>query len=298
MHARSVSSNTTNGDQLAIGERLPRHHLTGVKMDFDQTITEATQRLERKQKLIQRAERRYEREAFDNWLYFVKRKADAAGIEVPAPSDIARLKRLAEMFEGAFSASQAVRRGWCGIRSAKEATKTLERFVGAGWLHSALPNREGHARYSFSQEQALGETGAHLWPEQMDGGAALVAADLLSVGHDGRATLNCETCAVPTQDAEGDIWAVARKLAFEEGTVLHKIAGELKGLSPVQQAYAMAIAQDRIVSSDPVKTHIRGIAEYLSVDYNAFRVAVHAAISAILRLGEIEKSEVGGQCRN
>jgi len=212
------------------------------------------------------------------------KRAEAAGKDPPSPGELSRLKRLAEM-ESPFSAAQVVRRGWCGVRSAEDAGKTLEEFVAKGWLHLAGPNREGLPRYSFSPEHRLGQTPSIHWPEGIGGREALLAADLLSVGSDGRAKLDCETVAIPTQSAEGDIWAVARKLAYEQGTSLHQIADCIDGLTPIQCAYAMSIAKCR-VDGDPVRTHLRGIAEYLSVDYSAFCAGVKVAEAAIRILNE------------
>jgi len=250
-------------------------------------LTGRLEQLERKRRLARRAYQKYEREAFARWSTGVIQRAEKAGVVAPTPQEMTLLKRLAETHGGAFSAPQAVRKGWCGIRSADAATATLDRFVANGWLHRALPNREGQARYSFSQEHVLGQTSAIFWPEGMRGRESLIAADLLAFRSDGSATLDCETTAIPTQEAEGDIWAVARKLAYENGTTLHKIADCIEGLTPIQSAYAMSIAKCR-VDGDPVKTHLRGIAEYLSVDYNAFCAGVRIAEAAIRILNEIE----------
>ena len=253
-------------------------------------------RTEHRRKQIQRADRRYEREAFENWSSIVRRHAEKQGRAAPTPTDMGLLKRLAEI-DGPFSASQVVRRGWCGIRSADDATRTLGRFVDNGWLHSALPNREGHARYAFTREHALGSTGpVTIWPE-IDPVAMLVEAEFLHVSNDTGdveedAIAECGFEQVPDPSAEGELWNMARALAFGQGTRLHKIAGCIQGLTPIQCAYAMAMAQSRI-TGEPVKTHIRGVAEYLGMDYNALRAGVPTAEEKIRILNENETGASG-----
>lgn len=300
MHAKRglrgnfLSSITTNPGQTG---RKPLDHLDGGYMRFEQSIHEGLKAAERRLAAIRREERKDERERFAYWSSRVLERAESQGRSTPTPADLAMLKRLAEM-ESPFSAAQVVRSGWCGIRRASDATKTLERFVAAGWIHPALPNREGHARYAFTREYALGDNAPdRLWESidawnYLDPEAMLHEAEFLHVDEDAdewseKPVAECEFCGVPDQTAESDIWAVARKLAFERGTKLHKIADCIEGLTPIQSAYAMAIAKCR-VDGDPVKTHLRGIAEYLRVDYNAFCAGVKVAEAAIRILNEIE----------
>ncbi len=282
--------------------------------------------VQERQRLIRRAERRYEREAFSRWSHLVIDRAQRAGRQVPLPIDLKMLKTLAEI-EGAFSAAQVVRKGWCGIRSADGATKELERFVANGWLHRALPNREGQARYAFTRDHALGRDplgDREWWPDWIEmhscpdnrftrgtggklGFNPLVAAGFIEGGSaDEFAESTGEEfegpgfdfCEVPDPAEEGNIWAVARKLAHDEGTPLHRIAVQLTGLSPIQKAYAIAIAQDRIMAEDPIRTHIRGIADYLGVDYNALRAGISAAVAAIQSLSESPVESCRGQSRD
>lgn len=284
-------------------------------MRFEQSQHKAAQSFEHRRKLIQRADRRYEREAFAYWSSDVQRQAETAGVTPPTSTDLTLLKRLAEI-DGPFSASQAVRRGWCGIRSVEDATRALNRFVDNGWLHRALANREGQARYAFTREHGLGRD--HLgdrewWPEWVEmhscpdnrftrgtggkpGFNPLVAAGFIDGGspdefseatgeeYEGQ---GFDYCEVPDPAAEGDLWAVSRALAWRKGTALHKIAGRIEGLSPIQCAYAMAIAQCRL-AGDPVPTHIRGIAEYLGMDYNALRAGIAVAETAIRIMNEFK----------
>lgn len=266
-------------------------------MSVDQLMLQVAQTLDRGRKLRQRAERRYERERFANWTSDVQSEAERVGVTPPTTADLAMLKRLAEMGEP-FSAPQVIRKGWCGIRSANDATKALERFVGNGWLHRALPNREGQARYAFTRDYALGTTGpVTVWPD-FDSRSMLIEAQFLKISDDGEAVAECGIESVPDPSDEADLWKMARKLAFGEGTKLHKISGSIVGLSPIQKAYAMAIAQSRIMGSDPIKTHIRGIAEYLGVDYNALRAGIAAAVAAIQTLNENTATSCSGQSRD
>lgn len=278
-------------------------------MRFDQSPHDAVRALEHRRKLAQRAERRYQREAFAGWASDVQRHAEKVGVTMPTSAELSMLKRLAEM-DGPFSAGQVVRNGWCGIRTASDATKALERFVGNGWLHPALPNREGQARYAFTREHALGTLPTDARPfdsleiwQNVDAGMALVEAEFLHISEDAdewdeKPVAECGFCEIPDQTTDADIWAMARKLAHEEGTMLHKIADRMDGLSPIHKAYAMAIAQDRIMGSDKIKTHIRGIADYLGVDYNALRTGIAAAVAAIQNLNGDNVTSSRGQSRD
>jgi hypothetical protein len=261
------------------------------------------------------------------WLDHVQAHAARAGADWPQPVELALLRKLATI-DGTFTAAQIGRNGWCGIRTTASASAVLERFVGNKWLFRIPPNRQGQTRYAFTRESALGSDhlgDRELWPTWLEtwdfpdnrftrgtggkeGFNPLVAAGFIEGGSADEfqeATgeefngPGYDFCAVPNPDAECDLWAVARKLAWEEGTPLHRIAEGMAGLSPIQQAYAMAIAQDRVnpefapicsgrptgwsieQSNDPIGTHVRGIAEYLGVDYNALRAAVAAAATAI-----------------
>lgn len=244
---------------------------------------------ERERRQRERFVRQYEKEQFERFLDRVIRWAeDTPGVTVPTTVELRLLNRLAKAFNGPFSASQVVRRGWCGIRSAKDATRKLEQFVANGWLQRALPNREDHARYAFTKEYALGNTGAiTLWPE-FDPTEALIEAEFLRPANDdgdddGEAEAECGIEALPDPSAEGELWDLARFLAFGKRTRLHEIADCIEGLTPIQCAFAIAFAQWR-VSGDPVPTPIRGVAEYLEMDYNALRAGVAAATEAIRNL--------------
>lgn len=283
-------------------------------MGFEQSVHEGLKALERRLAQMRRADRRYEREAFARWSSGVIREAERVGVAAPTSVELTLLKRLAEM-ESPFSAPQVVRNGWGGIRSADAATDVLERFVGNGWIHRAQPNREGKLRYAFTREHALGRD--HLgdrewWPDWVEmhtypdtrhtrgtgvspGFNPLVAAGFIDGGSsDEFAEATGEEyegpgfdyCEVPDPAAEVDIWAIARELVSERKTQLHKIAGCMEGLSPIQCAYAMAIGECR-TKGERVPTHIRGIAEYLGMDYNALRAAVSAAEDTIRILNEI-----------
>lgn len=265
-------------------------------MEFEQSIQESLKAAERRLAAIRRAERADERRRFSYWSTRALEQAEAAGKATPTSAELKMLKRLAEM-PSPFSAAQVVRNGWCGIRSVSDAANWLERFSARGWLHPALPNREGHARYAFTREYALGDTGpVTIWPD-IDPVGALVEAEFLHVsndtdGIDNDAVAECEFEAVPDPSAEGELWNLARKLAFESGTKLHRINGCIEGLTPIQCAYAMAIAQGRVIG-DAIPTPIRGVADYLGVDYNAMLAGVKVAEAAIRILNEIETGKMG-----
>lgn len=284
-------------------------------MGLEQSIQEGLRAAERRLAAIRREDRADERKRFNHWSDRVLERAEAQGKKTPTSAELRMLKRLAEM-ESPFSASHVVRNGWCGIRSVADASNALERFVQSGWLHPALPNREGHPRYAFTREYSLGRD--HLaerawWPQWIEmwnvpdtrhtrgtggkpGFNPLVAAGFVEGGTpDEYAEATGEEfvgpgfdyCEVPDPAAEGDLWAVAKVIAWDEGTGLHKIANTIDGLTPIQRAYAIAIAACR-VTGDPIATHIRGVAEYLAVDYNALSAGVNAAEAAFRKLNEAE----------
>lgn len=264
-------------------------------MGFEQSIQDGLKAAERRLAAIRREERKDEREKFAYWSSRVLERAEAAGKATPTSAELKMLKRLAEM-PSPFSAAQVVRNGWCGIRSVPDAAKALDRFVGCGWLHPALPNREGHARYAFTREYALGHAGITIWPD-IDPVSMLVEAEFLHVSNDtdsidDDAVAECEFEGVPDPSSEGELWNVARELAFGSGTKLHRIGDCIEGLNPIQTAYAIAIAQGRVIG-DPIPTHIRGVAEYLGVDYNAMLAGVNVAEAAIRILNEIETRKAG-----
>lgn len=156
----------------------------------------------------------------------------------------------------------------------------------------------GYARFAFTREYALGDIGPDRLRDSIDAWnylepeAMLQEAEFLHISEDAdewsdEPVAECGFCEVPDHTAEVDIWAIARKLAFGRGTNLHTIADCIEGLTPIQCAYAMAVAKCR-VDGDPVRTHLRGIADYLGVDYNAFRGGVRVAEAAIRILNEIE----------
>ncbi|MFC5577525.1 hypothetical protein ACFPOA_05770 [Lysobacter niabensis] len=259
-------------------------------------------KFERRQQQVLREFKREEEAATRAWLTGVEQRAAQVGRAWPHPVELDLLRKLAEL-AGPFTAAQVGRKGWCGIRTTVVASETLERFVGNKWIFRLPPNRLGQARYAFTREAALGSLPHEAreeveWPtfegEMPDnrftrGAHPLVLAGFLDGEDDpdeggDEAILECEICLVPDPTAEGDIWAVARKLAFEEGTPLHRIAEGIQGLSPIQKAYALAIAQDRVGQRDSIRTHVRAIADYLGMDYNVLRAAVKAAKVEIERL--------------
>lgn len=203
------------------------------------------------------------------WIRRNKERAEHAGITWPDDKELALLFRLASI-DGPFTAAQVGRRGWGGIRTTNAASEVLEQLVANGRIFRLPANRQGQTRYALTQDEVLGTL-----PEAQRG-AFRVQEEQFST-FDALDGVGYSTSRVPVTDEDGDIWRTAKEIAFGGDTRLQQVVEGVDGLSPVQLAYAAAYAYNKVHGDHPVMTPIRGLANYLGMDYNALRKAIHQA---------------------